>query len=49
MSPVQRFALETRGAAAAALDALVDVSAFVFTLGYIDHITTRGQCRHCNR
>jgi hypothetical protein len=48
MSPLNRFALQTCGAFEALASALVDVAAFVFTLGYIDHITTRGQCR-CRR
>lgn len=45
----QRFAAETRGAFEALGAALVDTAAFVFTLGYIDHITARGYCRHCKR
>lgn len=49
MNRRQRFALETRGALEAWLTALVDVAAFIFTLGYINHIATRGQCRHCHR
>lgn len=48
MSLAQRFAAECRGAAAALGAALVDVAAFVFTLGLIDHITG-GYCRHCKR
>jgi hypothetical protein len=48
VSPLQRASAEFCGAAAAAFDALIDVSAFIFTLGYIDHIT-RGPCRHCHR
>lgn len=48
MNRRQRFAAETRGAFEALGAALVDVTAFMFTLGYIDHIT-RGPCRHCKR
>jgi hypothetical protein len=47
----QRFAAETRGAfesLGTALTEFAAVAAFVFTLSYIDHITS-GPCRHCKR
>lgn len=49
MNIFDRFTIETRGALEAWASALVDVGLFIFTLGYINHLTTRGRCRHCNR